>query len=32
MTRATYDLALEALDAVNGEVESLVRAAWGRTL
>ena len=31
MTRATYDRALEALDAVNGEVESLVRAAWGRT-
>lgn len=29
-TRATYDRALEALDNVNGEIEQLVRAAWGR--
>ena len=29
-TRATYDRALEALDAVNGEIEGLVRAAWRR--
>ncbi len=29
-TRATYDRALEALDAVNGEIEGLIRAAWGR--
>lgn len=28
--RATYDRAIEALDAVNGEIEGLVRAAWGR--
>ena len=29
-TRATYDRAMESLDAVNGEVEGLIRAAWGR--
>jgi chromosome partitioning protein len=29
-TRATYDRAIESLDAVNGEIESLVREAWGR--
>ena len=29
-TRATYDRAVEALDAVNGEVEGLIRQAWGR--
>ncbi|MDR3489811.1 MAG: plasmid partitioning protein RepA [Bradyrhizobium sp.] len=29
-TRSTYDRALEALDNVNGEVEQLIRAAWGR--
>jgi chromosome partitioning protein len=29
-TRATYDRAIEALDAVNGEIEQLIRAAWGR--
>lgn len=29
-TRATYDRALEALNAVNGEVEALIRTAWGR--
>ena len=29
-TRATYDRALEALDNVNGEIEQLIRAAWGR--
>ncbi len=30
VTKQTYDRALEALDAVNGEVERLVRQAWGR--
>jgi chromosome partitioning protein len=30
LTRSTYDRALEALDAVNGEIENLVRTAWGR--
>jgi chromosome partitioning protein len=29
-TRGTYDRALEALDAVNGEIEDLVRQTWGR--
>jgi chromosome partitioning protein len=30
MRRQTYDRAIEALDAVNGEIETLVRQAWGR--
>ncbi len=30
-TRGTYDRALEAVDAVNGEIEALVRQAWQRT-
>lgn len=29
-SRASYGRALEALDAVNGEIERLVRGAWGR--
>jgi len=29
-TKQTYDRAIEALDAVNGEIEHLVRQAWGR--
>jgi chromosome partitioning protein len=29
-TRATYDRAIEALNAVNGEVEALILSAWGR--
>jgi len=29
-TRATYDRAMEALDNVNGEIEHLIRASWGR--
>ena len=29
-TRQTYDRALEALDAVNGEVEAQIKGAWGR--
>ncbi len=29
-TRATYDRAIEALDGVNGEIESLMHRAWGR--
>jgi chromosome partitioning protein len=30
VTRSTYSRAIEALDAVNGEIEHLVRQAWGR--
>lgn len=29
--RQTYDRAIEALDAVNGELEQLVKEAWGRS-
>jgi chromosome partitioning protein len=29
-SRGTYDRALEALDAVNSEIEDLIRHAWGR--
>ncbi|MEP3629447.1 MAG: plasmid partitioning protein RepA [Hyphomicrobiales bacterium] len=29
-TRATYDRAMEALTAVNSEVEALMKTAWGR--
>ena len=29
-SRGTYDRALEALDAVNGEIEGLIRHSWGR--
>jgi chromosome partitioning protein len=29
-TRATYDRAIEALDSVNGEIQSLIQSAWGR--
>ena len=29
-TRGTYDRALEALDAVNGEIEGLIRDVWKR--
>lgn len=29
-TRSTYDRAIESLDTVHGEVEALVREAWGR--
>jgi chromosome partitioning protein len=29
-TPATYDRAMECLDAVNGEIEQLIDAAWGR--
>jgi chromosome partitioning protein len=31
LTRQTYDRAAEALDLVNGEIEDLIRAAWGRS-
>ena len=31
LTRSTYDRAMEALDAVNREIEQLMKAAWGRT-
>jgi chromosome partitioning protein len=30
-TRSTYDRALEAMNAVNDELESLIKKAWGRT-
>jgi chromosome partitioning protein len=30
-TRGTYDRAIEALDLVNGEIEGLVKQAWGRS-
>jgi chromosome partitioning protein len=30
MTRATYSRAIEALDAVNREIEQLIRQSWGR--
>lgn len=29
-SRGTYDRALEALDSVNGEIEDLIKHAWGR--
>lgn len=31
MGRSTYDRAVEALDAVNSEVEQLIKHAWGRS-
>lgn len=30
-TPTTYDRAMEALDAVNGEIEGLIHKAWGRS-
>ena len=30
-TRATYDRAIEALDAVNGEIEGLIKQVWARS-
>jgi chromosome partitioning protein len=30
-TPATYDRAMECLDAVNGEIQSLIHGAWGRS-
>lgn len=29
-TRSTYDRAMESINAVNGEIEDLIQAAWGR--
>ena len=29
-TRATYDRALESLDAVNSEIGALIQSTWGR--
>ncbi|MCB1405221.1 MAG: plasmid partitioning protein RepA [Rhodobacteraceae bacterium] len=29
-TRATYERAMESLNAVNGEIEALIQSAWGR--
>ena len=31
LTRSTYDRAMEALDAVNGEIAGLIGQAWGRS-
>ena len=31
MTRSTYDRAMESLEAVNSEVEALIKQAWGRS-
>lgn len=31
LTRSTYDRAMESLDAVNIEIEQLVKSAWGRS-
>lgn len=28
--RATYERAVESLNAVNGEIEALIQQAWGR--
>jgi len=30
MNRATYDRALESMNAVNSEIEAIIRQAWGR--
>jgi chromosome partitioning protein len=30
MNRATYDRALDSLDAVNGEIAALIHQSWGR--
>jgi chromosome partitioning protein len=30
-TRATYDRAIEAMNQVNGEIEGLIKKAWGRS-
>jgi chromosome partitioning protein len=30
-TRSTYDRAIESLDAVNSEIEALIKASWGRS-
>ncbi len=30
-TRGTYDRAIESLDQVNGEIESLIKQTWGRS-
>jgi chromosome partitioning protein len=29
-TRSTYDRAMEAMNSVNGEIDTLIRQAWGR--
>jgi chromosome partitioning protein len=31
VSRGTYGRAMEALDSVNGEIEQMIRQAWGRT-
>ncbi|WP_099516324.1 plasmid partitioning protein RepA [Microvirga ossetica] len=30
MNRQTYDRAIDSLDAVNGEIEAMIRKSWGR--
>jgi chromosome partitioning protein len=30
-TRSTYDRALESMNNVNAEIESLIKATWGRS-
>jgi chromosome partitioning protein len=32
LNRQTYERAIESLDAVNGEIESLIRKIWGRAV
>jgi chromosome partitioning protein len=29
-TRSTYDRAIESVENVNGEIEALIKKAWGR--
>jgi chromosome partitioning protein len=31
-SRTTYDRAIESLNSVNGEIEAMMRSAWGRQL
>ena len=30
-TRSTYDRAIEAMNNVNGEIDGLIKKAWGRS-
>jgi chromosome partitioning protein len=32
INRQTYERAIESLDAVNGEIETLIRKIWGRAV
>ena len=31
LTRSTYDRAMESLNAVNGEITSMIHQSWGRS-